>query len=59
MPPVAPQKFAWEELILFVEEIQEPSEKIDRMISQLKLAGILDRVAGFVFGTCYLCNGPS
>ena len=26
--------------------------RVDRMLTELKLAGILDQVAGFVFGRC-------
>lgn len=43
--------------ILFVEDVGEDLYRIDRMFTQLKLAGILDRLGGFVFGTCSEC-GP-
>jgi muramoyltetrapeptide carboxypeptidase len=43
--------------ILFVEDVGEDLYRIDRMFTQLKLAGILDRIRGFVFGTCAEC-GP-
>lgn len=36
--------------ILFIEEISEPSYKIDRMLTQLKLSGKLDECKGFMFG---------
>ena len=36
--------------ILFLEEMGEESYRVDRMLTQLKLAGKLDRVAGIVFG---------
>lgn len=42
--------------ILFVEDIGEDVYKIDRMLSQFKNAGILDEIAGFVFGTCEDCD---
>jgi len=42
--------------ILFVEDVGEDFYRIDRMFTQLKLAGILDRVRGFVFGTCAECS---
>ena len=44
--------------ILFVEDVGEPIYRIDRMLTQLKLAGVLDALAGFVFGQCTNC-GPS
>lgn len=43
--------------ILFLEDVQEAPYRIDRMLVQMKLAGILDRVKGVVWGTCSKC-GP-
>ncbi|MEO1589843.1 MAG: LD-carboxypeptidase [Cyanobacteria bacterium J06632_22] len=43
--------------ILFVEDIGESIYRIDRMLTQLKLAGILDQLSGFIFGQCTNC-GP-
>ena len=43
--------------ILFLEEVGENIYRVDRMLTQLKLAGILDEVSGFVFGKCSDC-GP-
>lgn len=43
--------------ILFLEDVGEDLYRIDRMFTQLKLAGILERIRGFVFGTCAEC-GP-
>jgi len=43
--------------ILFLEDVGEDLYRVDRMFTQLKLAGILDRIHGFVFGTCAEC-GP-
>ena len=41
--------------ILFLEDVQEDTYRIDRMITQLKLAGILNQISGFVFGKCTDC----
>lgn len=45
--------------ILFVEDIGEPVYKIDRMLVHLNQAGMLDRLAGFIFGRCSNCPDPS
>jgi muramoyltetrapeptide carboxypeptidase len=42
--------------ILFVEDIEEQPYSIDRMLTQLKLAGKLDQAAGIVFGECRDCR---
>lgn len=36
--------------ILFLEEVGEPSYRVDRMLTQLRLAGVLDAVAGIALG---------
>jgi muramoyltetrapeptide carboxypeptidase len=43
--------------ILFLEEVGEDIYRVDRMLTQLKLAGILGGISGFVFGKCSDC-GP-
>lgn len=48
---------AWNDVILFLEDVGEEIYRMDRMLTTLKLAGILDRIRGFVFGTCSDC-GP-
>jgi muramoyltetrapeptide carboxypeptidase len=47
--------------ILFIEDTDEAEYRIDRMLTQLGLAGILRKVAGVVFGQCTDCRarGPS
>ena len=47
--------------LLFLEDVGEAEYRIDRMLTQLALAGILGRVAGVVFGQCTDCraSGPS
>jgi muramoyltetrapeptide carboxypeptidase len=42
--------------ILFLEEVNEYIYRVDRMLSQLKLAGALDRLAGVVLGGFTNCN---
>lgn len=42
--------------ILFLEDVGEAEYRIDRMLSQLKLAGLLDRLAGVIFGKCRGCT---
>lgn len=42
--------------ILFLEDINEEPYRVDRMLQQLRLAGIFERVAGVVFGQCTRCT---
>jgi len=44
--------------IVFAEDVGESPYKIDRMLHQLLNAGLLDRVAGFVFGVMHNCTDP-
>lgn len=41
--------------ILFLEEVGEPAYRIDRLLSQLRLAGIFDAVAGVAVGAFSEC----
>ncbi|MBL8189739.1 MAG: LD-carboxypeptidase [Acidobacteria bacterium] len=41
--------------ILFLEDIGEEPYRIDRMLTQLRLAGKLDQAAGIIFGDCVGC----
>ncbi|MBD0269034.1 MAG: LD-carboxypeptidase, partial [Cyanobacteria bacterium Co-bin8] len=43
--------------VLFLEDIGESLYRVDRMLTQLKLAGVFDNLAGFIFGQCPRC-GP-
>ncbi|RPJ58275.1 MAG: LD-carboxypeptidase [Acidobacteria bacterium] len=47
----------WRGAILFLEDTDEGIYRIDRMLTQLKLAGVLNQISGFVFGKCTKC-GP-
>jgi len=42
--------------ILFLEDVGEDIYRVDRMLTQLKLAGILERLSGFIFGKCSKCS---
>ena len=41
--------------ILFLEDTNENIYRIDRMMTHLKIAGVFDRLAGFIFGQCPGC----
>jgi muramoyltetrapeptide carboxypeptidase len=45
----------FDQRILFLEDTGEAEYRIDRMLTQLRLAGILGKVAGIVFGQCTRC----
>jgi muramoyltetrapeptide carboxypeptidase len=49
----------WEDVILFLEEVREPTSEIDRMLTQLDQAGVLKKVRGVVFGQCSRCARPA
>ncbi|XWN38320.1 MAG: LD-carboxypeptidase [Balneola sp.] len=42
--------------ILFLEDVGENVYRLDRMLTQLKLNGILDQISGFIFGKCTNCD---
>ena len=42
--------------ILFLEDVDEEPYRIDRMLTQLRLAGKLDAAAGIIFGECTDCR---
>lgn len=44
--------------ILFIEDVGEEPYRIDRMLTQLRLAGKFDEAAGIIFGECSEC-GPN
>ena len=41
--------------VLFLEDTNEAEYRVDRMFQQLKLAGVLDGLAGVIFGQCTGC----
>ena len=42
--------------ILFLEDVNEEIYRVDRMLAQLGLAGVLGRLRGLVFGSCSRCE---
>jgi muramoyltetrapeptide carboxypeptidase len=48
----------WEGKILFLEDIGEEPYRIDRMLTQLRLSGVFDKINGFIFGQCAACLPP-
>lgn len=46
----------WDGAVFFTEDVEEQPYRIDRMLTQLKLAGVLGRIKGFVFGSCSKCT---
>jgi muramoyltetrapeptide carboxypeptidase len=48
-----------DEIVLFLEEVSEPFSEVDRMLTQLRLAGLLDRATAVVFGRCAWCGPPA
>lgn len=45
----------WEDKILFLEDLNEDTYRLDRMLTHLKIAGVFDKIKGFVFGNCRKC----
>lgn len=45
--------------VLFLEDVAERPYRIDRMVTQLKLAGILDRARAVIWGEMVRCHEPS
>lgn len=46
----------WEGCILFIEDVDEAVYRIDRMMTELSLSGVLGKIKGFVFGRCTDCE---
>lgn len=49
----------FDQAILFLEDVGEAEYRIDRMLNQLALAGILTRIGGLVFGQCTRCSSDT
>jgi muramoyltetrapeptide carboxypeptidase len=46
----------WQDKILFLEDVHENVYKIERMFTQLKLAGVLSQIKGLVLGSFIDCE---
>jgi len=53
-----PFEIETEDTILFIEDVAEKPYRIDRMLMQLRLAGKLEGVRGFIFGEMLDCLPP-
>src|SRR6056297_3263849 len=51
-----PYQADFENSLLFVEDIGEDTYKIDRMFAHLEQAGVLNQIAGLIFGKCTDCS---
>lgn len=51
-----PYEIQTDNSILFIEDVDEEPHNIDRMLTQLKLAGKFDNVRGIVVGDCSGCR---
>ena len=48
---------SWENTLLFIEDVGEAPYKLDRMLQQFRLSGLLSRIKGLVIGTFTDCEG--
>ena len=48
---------SWENTLLFIEDVGEAPYKLDRMLQQFRLSGLLSRIKGLVIGTFTNCEG--
>ena len=48
-----------ENKLLYLEDVGEQIYAVDRMMSQLQLGGVLEKISGFVFGKCTDCKPGS
>jgi muramoyltetrapeptide carboxypeptidase len=46
----------WDGCILFLEDVEEAPYRIDRMLTQLRLAGVLQKARAVVWGHCTDCE---
>ena len=46
----------WKNKILFIEETNEEPYRVDRMLWQLKQAGVFNKIVGLIIGSFNKCN---
>jgi len=46
----------WDGCVLFIEDVEEAPYRIDRMLTQLRLAGILQKARAVIWGNCTDCK---
>jgi len=46
----------WDGSILFIEDVDESVYRVDRMMTELALSGVLEKISGFIFGRCTDCD---
>jgi len=46
----------FKETVLFLEDVGEPAYKIDRMLTQMKMAGLFERIRGVITGSFENCD---
>jgi muramoyltetrapeptide carboxypeptidase len=51
-----PYELPWHDAILFIEDIGEAPYRLDRMLTQLSLAGRFDSITGLILGTFVDCG---
>ncbi len=51
-----PYEPVWDSAVLFLEDVREAPYRIDRMLTQLRQAGVLKRVKALVFGEMLDCR---
>ncbi len=53
-----PWSWRFDGAVLFLEDVSEHGYRVDRLLTQLRLAGVFDAVAGFVVGSFTEQNDP-
>jgi muramoyltetrapeptide carboxypeptidase len=53
-----PYQPSFREKIIFLEEVDEKPYRVDRMLTQLLNAGVLQQAAGIAVGVCERCEDP-